>query len=497
MKKYFLTPIIILLVNFGTTINAVMTTETTIYSSGTISIPNVIQITFKYSEGIGTNKLVVGSQIHYWMETHKNSILRQQISASGSKIIRFFINYYAGTEGFGNYDPCRNWDAATKTGTWDWSLFDYTMNAIYDSGARPMICFNFKGSIRPSGMPVDPDVGLPPAEHYAEYARAVAEHVKEKGWSSALWEAFNEVHTQWTYYPSSDIYTPENQAKWNKIVSIFNNVSESIHGVIPSAKVGETSTMYKGWCETIAEKGLGVAFIGHHKYDSGNAPEEYADDQELFRRATNAKGYDLPDILWTPEDALDFFAQHGKNPEFYYTETGLNHDWSPQDIRKFTPLGAVWYATELIDFAKGGISLSLFYEMASNMGSSYPQGFGMVELWGSHSTWYPYYTTILFANNLFPGDGLKRCFTSSPSISCLAWSHGSEYKILLVHKTPENETVSVNFEELSAEVSVKRLEYIGDPYIGALDSQFLGIYNNSFMITMNGYGVILVSLTPT
>lgn len=478
-------------------VSALLSSKTVLRSSGTIK--QTIPVFFDYAQSVGRNRLVLGSQVHYWHELHRNSPLRQQIADANLRVIRVFIFDYAATGGYSWYNPCASWNEATTSGTWDWSLFDSYMTAIYETGAVPLICLNIGDNRVPTGMETDSDTGLPSPESFAAYATSVAQHMKTNGWNNAIWEVFNEIHKKWNFWPLDSIYTAENRAKWDKIVTVYNSVSEAISNVFPDAKIGETSTQYKGWCEWLAEKGVRNDFIGHHKYDSGNAPEEQASDQELFSLAVNGQGVHSghPEIRWLPEQALSIFAQHGKHPDFYITETGLNHDWDPQDVRKFTPLGAAWYATELVDFAERGISLSIFYDMASNMGSDYPKGFGLVEVWGQHATRYPYYTTMLFGTHLLPGDELLRCSTISSSISCLAWHRGSEYRVALIHKEPDNVVVSLNFEGLSATVQIDSLEYSGDPYIGALTSRSLGICENKAIVEMKGYSVVLVSLSPT
>jgi len=467
-----------------------------------ISFPNTgiilgtTPIYLDFSESIGGNQLAIGSQVHYWMELHRNALLRQQIADAKLRVLRFFIRWEASTAGYpGEYGPCQRWDETTETGTWDWSLFDSTVTAVYEGGAIPLICLNIGSGATfkaPTGMWTDPDIGVPSPESFSAYCSTVAEHCERNGWNSIIWEIFNEAFVKWNFWPFDSIYTDQNRDKWERLTAVFNAGSQAIHEVFPNAKVGETSTQYKGWSEWIAENGIGQDFVGHHMYACGNAPEEWASDQALFDRAINGQGVNSghPELRWVYEDVFNIFAQNGKYPDYCITETALNHDWNPQDYRKFSELGAAWYATELMDYAKRGIGLSIFYNVASNEDAGGPVGFGMVELWGDHTPRYPYFVNQLIGNSLDVGDALVHSSSSNPDILTLAWKHGNEGRILIVQRAQVSNTLAVDFNGAYEEGGVS---------IQTIDSALEGIQTrneadgSNLTIALNGYSVCLVT----
>jgi len=156
----------------------------------------------------------------------------------------------------------------------------------------------------------------------------------------------------WDYYPLADIYTPENEVIWEEDIALINAVTAEIHRLNPSAKVGVSQASFKGFCEYLAEHSQGLSWIGFHKYDSGHPdfPWEYKDDKELFTIASSGVGYDYElNILWTPDEAMQFFANNGKYVEFWITETNLAFVYNPWDPRCQEPIVVSWFAEQTRD----------------------------------------------------------------------------------------------------------------------------------------------------
>lgn len=436
---------------------------------------------------VGRNNLVLGSHVHWWMELWDNPTLQQQVRGAKLKVLRFFVRWE-------DHGPCVSWDEATKTGTWDWTEFDAMIQAIYDCGAEPLININLidptiRSGMLPPGMAINPVSHFPNADSYGAYCKAIAEHCRAKGYNIRYWELFNECHITWKYYPLADIYTPQNEAIWREIALAYNQAAAEIKRALPGSMIGDTSTSRKGWCEYLAENAVLVDHIGHHKYDSGTETWEYAaDPQPLFELAVGGKGYEAlmhPDILFTPEEAQDVFQQIRRvRPAFFVTETNLGLGWGADfDHRMHEAVGAVWLAEETRDFILRGLGISLWYELASPGDSA----FGLVELWGDYTEYYPYFVSMLFGQHLARNDTLLETVSSDETrVSALAWNHGGRTKLLIINKTPEQTTAII--EGLTGEALVYRI-----------DSSAMVIQEETVTmpstITMDGYTVILLA-TP-
>jgi hypothetical protein len=417
-----------------------------ISSYGKITYVQTITINVDYSSQIGTNNLELGSQVHYWMELWDNPTLQDQARAAKMKLIRYFVFWE-------DHNPCTSWDETTHKGTWDWTELDKNVDAILALGAEPLLCLNPEDQRRgacslPPGMQVNPITQTPYAESFAAYAKAVAQHFKDRGITIKHWEVFNEPASIWTYYP--DPYIQENKPIWAEFVNIFNVVTSDIHGVFTNALVGTSTGCARGWSEYLAEHGVGVDWIGTHKYDSGWG-NEYADDEELFRRAVHGLGYEeneprVHDFLFTPDEALDKWEQiRGLRPPFYLTETNLNYEWNPFDHRAHQVIGAAWFAEQTRDLVMRGVRYSLWYELAGPTTS----GFGMVELWGSHDEGYPYYVNSLISQNLEYGNPLFEANSSDPElVSVLAWRNANRICVMLIMK--QDAMISVNVNQLTS-----------------------------------------------
>lgn len=447
-------------------------------SNGTISYAKVIMLNVDYGSQIGTNNLELGSQIHWYFYFPTDSELQQRVTDANLKILRFFIPDES------HHQPCTSWDDNTHTGTWDWTELDAEIDAAFSCGAEPLLCFNLDMGATIPGMEINPITLAPYPESFAAYVSMIALHFENRGVTIKYWEIFNEHQGAWTWY--YDPYIPSNEPIWSAFVDTYNAVASEIRSVFPNASIGTATGCHRGWCEYLAEHGTNIDWIGTHKYDSGWG-NQYADDEELFRRAVRGLGYEeydprVHDFLFTPNEALDKWEQMtGVRPAFYVTETNLNAEWDPVDHRQHEAIGAVWFAEEIRDFILRGIQYTVQYRLASY---AYDPSFGMVEVRGDYTKYYPYFVCQLFGEHLTKDDILFETTSSEETrVSALAWQHAGRAKLLIINKAPDTSTVSI--EGLSGEGTLYRL-----------DSSVMEIQLESTIlpntVTMNGYTVVLV-----
>ena len=81
------------------------------------------------------------------------------------RLVRFFHHRLG--------EPCSSWNEAPQTGTFNWNQINPLIDAIYEIGAEPLICFGYYNPSRgqvtvPSGMATDNN-GLPRPENWANY----------------------------------------------------------------------------------------------------------------------------------------------------------------------------------------------------------------------------------------------------------------------------------------------------------------------------------------
>jgi hypothetical protein len=130
-----------------------------------------------------------------------------------------------------------------------------------------------------------------------------------------------------------------------------------------------------------------------------------------------------------------------------------------------------------------GVRYSLWYELA---GPTTP-GFGMVELWGSHDEWYPYYVHSLISNNLEYGDPLLKATSDDPEqVSVLAWRNSNQVCVMLIMK--QDASTSVNVSQLTS----------GGFTLYTINSSKVGIYeevydSNPGILTLQSYTVALLT----
>lgn len=496
-------------------------------SSGVITYLPGILVQVDYNTRIGTNNLTLGTQLgDRWCFFADSPELKQKARDVNFGLIRIFT---------ASFVDC-TWNMTTHTGTYDWVAFDKFMQTIYDVEAEPLVCVGelssrvAGGQFYPREMSINPETNMPYPEDYLQYTRDVLNHVKDKGWNVKYWEIFNEPDCY-----AFSWWAPE-PAKMRVLIDLFNAIAREVHNVFPNALCGTDSSNIRGFLEHLILYGEGVGFLSFHKYDANghwlHNPEGYASDEEVLRRATTGVGLRGLGVCYPPDEMREKWSMaRGEELPTICTELNLNCAWElGTDPRIQKIIGAVWYAEVVRDFALRGVDGSLWFVFDSDeywdggWGESKltcRYGFGMVAdgrpdpdgIYPPYIEFYPLKLHRMLSNNFSVGDTLYQCTSSDPTaVSCLAWRHGNDLKLLLIGKQdvdsrvyntddiyvnppppePYNVKLDLGISE-GASITVQRIERTGI-IEGSIQTVTIK-YTEPLAITLNGYTILLLSIT--
>jgi len=455
-----------------------------ISSYGEINYPTLVDVGVDFSKVIAVNNLSLGVQIeHEWPNLVKYSELQNKFVASKFEIVRFFIVHV---------QPCINWNETTKTGTYDWSKFDYLMQTIKNVGVENILMSVGHTVINglPRGMEQNHNnTGFPNPSSLAAYLKDIAVHVKSKGENIRYWEPLNEPYQVFS-----------NDTAYRAFVDLFNAASDAVLQVFPEALFGVDISNIKIFFDRFVYDGRNVGFLSFHKYDASGTllwhPEGYLSDDEILRRA----GVLGDSSRYTPRQMLDKWRSiRGADLPVFSTETNMNSAWiNGTDPRIQEVIGAVWYAEELRAFITNGVARSVYFHFASDDSRRWEidkqtkgYGFGMLNMTPPHVEWYPYLTNYLFGNNLNGGDKIYNSSSSNPAaVSTLTWVSNNFYNVLLIGKTKDATKVGINVRNANIKnglVSIFKIDE-NDRKLQVIEERFA----NSFTVFENGYFVILL-----
>jgi len=443
----------------------------------------MVEVIVDQKKTIGRNPLKLGAHI-YWTNLpwspHDEYLKPKLRAAFSGSYARVYVLLYK---------PCKSWYPSTRTGTWDWGLHDAMIQALYDCGVEPIPCIawehgaaeEYVGPFVDANYPTG--TGLPDPEEWAEYVRDVAEHYRDMGWNPTYWEIFNEV-----YFDVTDYTNPHEQG-WANFVNVYEHSRDAIKDVRPSAKVGTSAFVWKNFTEYLAVKGVGLDWVGFHKYDVDYAGQWT--EPEILAQASGGIGYmvDGPagtpssHVVYTPDEAMDIYEGiTGKRLPLLCTETNMNLAHLDPLLR--TLFNGVWYAEQSRDFIKRGVGLSMWFTWDN---SDY---YTMVKETPPYEVHPPYYVNLLLAENLSVGGALLETLSSDEvRVSTLAWLHGGRAKLLLLNKTAETSSVAV--DGLKGDCTLYRI----DGSANGIQTEDLTLPST---ITMEGYTVVLIDApTPT
>jgi hypothetical protein len=433
---------------------------------------------------IGSNALSLGFQLDCGsLGLFQNLYELRQLAEDGRfRLVRFFDGRQS--PWIPTIMPCKHYDEASQTGTYDWTVVDDLVGKIFEIGAEPLICLGiFKDGrvILPEGMATDLATGLPNPASYASYCAEWVKHFKAKEWDVKFYEVINEP---WAYFGSGP---KPDQTKLAYYMQLFaecrSRMKQEGQKVIVSFDYIWKKPVLDYW---LANNGPDVDSMNFHKYDDWKIPPQYTDD-EMFVKAEilgdSGSWYSI-------NGAAEVWYQHrGKRLLMICSESNLNAAWSPTcDLRMQQMTGAVWLALVLRQEILSGVSYHVFFELADNFyNGSY--GFGMVDSTNETTLkpWYSYYVQEIIGSNLKVGDILVKSTETSDDVRSLAWIHESMLTVLLICKTSENRTVW--FTGIKSPLSYEMISS-STPWENPVVKE--GMIGGTEPIELKGYMVILM-----
>ncbi len=482
-----------------------------IHTNGTIIAPNMSGITVTPSNIIGTNNLALGAQFTYGdLEYfHSDSQGQALMQNSGIKLVRIGDN---------NLDDIGtplvlSWNETTHTGTFNWTVIDPVIQAIYASGAQPIIVLmgNMAGAALSNttqftnGMKGDPaSDGLPFPADAASYAAAWVTHMQTMGYPVIYYEISNEIQNYlgdggWPIIP----FSGSNLIRMGDFATVYNTTVTAMKEVNPALSASFDFSWFGSvinWWVT-NYTGTPLDRIDFHNYAT-NYIGEYSNDSGLLQAAqsitTGNTGYGTG--FWSGSNPVlaqeTYYNAKAVTLPLFDTESNLDSQWSPNTDPKIVQMvGAVFAAlllkTEILENVEAHIYFDWDASLSYHQSLSPPSyGFGLID-GDNHQPWYPYYVYQMIGNNLQVGDSIVSS-TNSGNVSSFAWIDKGNLNILLINTA--NSTVSITVSGASGNFNYKKI----DNTYSFLNAQpQTGTLSLPSSITMNGYTVILLTSTPT
>jgi len=476
----------------------------TLSSSGTIkySSSNYDLISVDVSKEIGSNTFSAGHQLDYpweWREFRDRPIQQQLSSDANFGFIRINDRHLGPLSYSQGVGPCERWYESTDTGVWDWSDVDSVVQAIFDSGAEPIITISAWSSggetpTVPPGMTMNPNTLLPNPDSYAAFVADWVEHFQDVGLPVVYYEIFNEIQTYigWNWWARNEI-------RVDNFLELYDAAYRSMHAANPDIIVSFDACTLKYVFPKILSEGIGLDSINYHKYDDWNkAPNDFS-DQKMFDRAEEVYFLNEDSDTFTLDYCRDtWYEQRGEILPILGTESNFNAACNPTTERVQTMSGAIRTALVLRMCVIEETTTNIYYTFTSDAvwetqfwGSG--NGYGMIDSNTRHSStsyddpWYPYYVHSLFGSNMDIGDELVEVTSPSEDIRCLAWKNGQNINVLIIHKNTDTKSIKLN--GISGTLSVSWI----DGTIPYENPSIQGkVVNSQDVLTLNGYTVMLV-----
>jgi len=425
-------------------------------SNGLINYWPVVDVTINISRVIGINNLSLGLQLDWEWKAWLDSPTRIELARNASfRIIRFF-DFRPTTP---RLMPCTYWDEASQTGTWDWTNVDNFVQAIFDVGAEPLICFGWPmanstktQNTIPSSMALNPITQLPYPNSYAKYCTEWVKHFKEKGWPVRLYEIFNEPYAYFGWSP--------NLTKLEYFKNVWNTCAKAMRAENPAVLLSfdfiMSKTVLNYW---LTNNGENVDFLDFHKYDCWAASGTgYFNDTDLLVRAETER-FETTDTYGVYDAQEIWLNARGVILPIICSESNLNAAYqNGTDPRIQKTIGAIWTALVLREAILKGLSCYVYYNFGSSGSKVAPSGgigFGMINL-DTDRPWYPYYVHQMIGNSLSVGDRIVESTSSSDDLRVLAWIHNRIVNVLIVSKI--DHSYSINLHGFKGELELIKID---------------------------------------
>jgi len=439
-----------------------------------------ITITSNYltSNTFSTGFQLTGEDAWKWQSSSTLQSLSENMNA---QFVRFFNNLF---------EPCTQWNEKTKTGTWDWTEVDSQVEAIFASGAEPIIVLGFyswtsKTLQVPNGMTTYSSTGgLPSPDSWAAYCKAWVTHFKQLNLPVKYYEVFNEPCNYWNVYG-----WPAPQPWLGYFTKLFNAAAIAMRSANSNVKIGNDSSNMVAVLNYFIANGVKIDFFDYHNYTTGTTSTS---DSDLFSSAETHYLTDSVSYYGTSNALSVYKAATGVYLPVLITEGNLSYTYSSgtdSRIQKMT--GAVYQALRIKTDIVNNYLTDIYFTFASSASAwkskaTHGYGFGMVNT-DTSKPWYPYYVQQLIGSNLSIGDKIYDVNSSISGITGLSWIHNGVKNILLISKVTSQNTVTI--KGVTSQMSYYKLD---NSISYTAPSVQKGTVSPTSSITFNGYTVMLL-----
>jgi len=460
-KSYYITILLFLTItNVITSVSAASQNGKEIQSFGSITYLPLTTININQNDKIGENVFSTGFQIDYpweWQAFRDRSSQQTLARDANFKLVRVFERHWGPLDYSRGVGPCSYWNEATQTGVFDWTDVDSVVQAIYNSGAEPLICLSAwvdggQNPTVPPGMAVDPITRLPHPESYANFARAWVQHFINVGIPVQYYEIFNEIETYigWNW-------GTRNEARVAYFIDLFNAAYLGMHNVNDDIIVSFDASTLTFVFPRLLSHGVGIDSFNFHKYDDWQHEPAAFSDERMFQRAEDVYFQVQDQDAYTIDYVRNtWYTQRGEYLPVILSEGNWNAVYGPTDDRIQEIAGAVRMALVFRMCMLYDVNYNIFYTFTSDTvweQQTYGggKGFGMIDSDTRHSTsrsydnpWYPYYLHYMFGPELNVGDNIIDVQSSSDDVRSIGWINGETTNILLIHKDTGKKAIKLN-----------------------------------------------------
>jgi hypothetical protein len=481
--------------------------STDIAAVGTVNDTSAIAVTVDFGHPLFANQLALGVNIghdfDFWFLRH-DAALREKTQACRFRLIRLFVH---------EIQPCTAWNETAAAGEYSWTLFDQTLERVFEMGAEPLLVIASGSDATrywlPAGMEGNAHGSkFPSNASFGTFCADLVQHTNvDEGWNIRFWEIWNEP--RFYDYDSAAEQTVVNPQRIANFSKTFNHAADAIHAVDPTALLGHGYSAIQPFFDHFLTHSPRLGFISFHDYDAHATalyrPDHYKPTNRILADAATV-GYANPGMwrTYAPQELRDCWSARGHAElPLLITETNMNSVYlNGTDPRMPTIVGAVWYAEKLRAAVFANISYSAYFTLTSGNFRDWNTteltggyGFGLLNDTAPYDAWFPYFTNWLLGNFLNLGDNIVDAHTTNPAaVSVMAWTTDHQHRILLISKTPQPVTLNVTIR--NGGTHAVETAYQLDETTCAIHSTQRPHQNDSF-ITLLGYGLAFIDLSAT
>jgi len=425
-----------------------------------------------------------------------------------------------------------SWNTVTNQPKFDFSYFDRWVSVAHELHVQILLSLPAgswgDGNILPAGMPLNHSLIVngpsgtgyfPDDAAWQKWVEGVVNHTTATGADISYWNVGNEVPT----YNLTEVagYT-----------NVFNIAERTILAQQSSARVGSdvmTNLTYESYFATHAR---GVGFLSFHYYPTVGlclqagrycppaGPPDGSTDPGIFSHPA----YTFLGRSYAPKAAQSLWENLSGNwVPVLNSETNLNAigggsaDYSiGTDPRIQTLFGASWLISTLIDGARQNVSELAYFALSSGFSTPTTDtssfggwGFGLSRE-GTNGTdvlFAPYLAMQMWSSAIPPGEPDVLTESSAPAmVYSYAAHNGADLSLILVNRANVPVTVTLNLSSGNYSIdTISTLDQRGYSETYEADHNTTVLKLAKVMVshpttwssvTIDGYGVVVVSLVP-